>query len=99
MKRSRVVLVLGMVAVIALFFVFDPERFFTLEALKAQQSCSRSAVPAPLYPLWRRDAHHRLHHRRVHRYIVSSVPAECGPLLAAGPYLLGGNYMSGTDPG
>jgi hypothetical protein len=25
------------------------------------------SVPAALHPLWRRDAHHRLHHRRPHR--------------------------------
>ena len=38
MKRSRIVLLAGTAAVIAVFFWFDLERFFTLEALKAQQS-------------------------------------------------------------
>ena len=51
MKRSRSVLVLGMVAVIALFFVFDLERFFTLERSRRNRApwpcISRGTVPVP----------------------------------------------------
>ena len=48
MKRSRVVIVLAVAAMIAAFFVFDLGRFFTLETLKAQQaavSAFREARP------------------------------------------------------
>jgi pyruvate/2-oxoglutarate dehydrogenase complex dihydrolipoamide dehydrogenase (E3) component/uncharacterized membrane protein YdjX (TVP38/TMEM64 family) len=49
MSHSRVLLLVSVVALIALFFLFDLQRFFTLETLKAQQAAIeayRSAHPA-----------------------------------------------------
>jgi uncharacterized membrane protein YdjX (TVP38/TMEM64 family) len=42
MKRSRLVLLLGIAAAIAAFLVFDLGRFFTLDAVKAQQAAVAS---------------------------------------------------------
>jgi len=49
MSRSRILLLVLVVALVALFFIFDLQRFLTLEALKAQQAAIeayRSAHPA-----------------------------------------------------
>ena len=40
MTRSRLIVLLIVVALIGAFFAFDLERFFTLEALKAQQAAN-----------------------------------------------------------
>lgn len=49
MSRSRILLLISIVALIALFFVFDLQRFLSLETLKAQQAAVeayRNAHPA-----------------------------------------------------